>query len=143
MKYNLANPNEAGRAMIELARLTQEKKIVDMKSVKPKRSLNQNAYLHILLGYFGMCLGYTREEAKMIYKRLPGNKDIYVYTKDVGGRPMEFMRSSADLNKEEMQKSIDVLREWSARMGYELPTATDPEWLRQIENQVEKEEKYL
>lgn len=143
MKFNLANTTEAGEALKHLVMWTQDKKIVELKKISPKRSLPQNSYLHLLLGYFGQHFGYTVEEAKEIYKRLPGNKEVYIYSKDVGGKPMTFTRSSADLTKEEMTKTIDTLRDWSGKLGFPLPTATDQEWLRQIENEIEKSSYYL
>lgn len=141
MKYNLANNAEAGKALAYLLDLTRDGKIVDLKKVSPKRSLNQNSYLHLLLGAFGVYFGYTLEEAKLIYKQL--NADIYEYTKDVRGKTHTFWRSSADLTVDEMTKSIEVLREWSKKAGYPLPAATDQGWLRAIENDIEMNQKYL
>lgn len=143
MKYDLSNQREAGEALMHLSQLVSDKKKVEIRTIKPRRSLPQNSYLHLLLGYFGSHFGYTLEEAKELYKRLPGNKELYVYTKDVGGKPFEFTRSSADFNKDEMTKSIDTLRTWSAKMGFPLPTATDQDWLRRIENEIERNERYL
>lgn len=143
MKYNMAIAGQSALALEYLVQLINDKKIVEIKKISPKRSLNQNSYLHLLLGYFGQHFGYTVEEAKEIYKRLPGNKQIYIYEKDVGGKPMTFTRSSADLNKDEMTKTIEVLRDWSDKLGFPLPTATDQEWLRQIENEIERSERYL
>lgn len=143
MKYDTSNPREAGEAVMHLNSLIGEKKKVDIKAIKPRRSLNQNAFLHLLLGIFGSNLGYTLAESKELYKRLPGNKEVYQYTKDVGGKPMTFLRSSADLDKATMQKTIDNLREWSAKMGHPLPSADDKEWLMRAENEVERHEYYL
>lgn len=143
MKYDLKSSHDIAEAQRLLAQLTVDQKIVEIKEVKPRRSLNQNAFLHLLLGAFGANLGYTVEEAKELYKRLPGNKELYAYQKDVGGKPMTFLRSSADLNKEEMTRSIETLREWSAKMGYPLPTADNVEALRRLENYIETHEKYL
>lgn len=141
MKYNTKNNAEAGRALDYLLTLTKAEKIVEVKEVKPRRSLNQNSYLHLLLGAFGAHFGYTLEEAKTIYKQL--NKDIYMYEREVRGKTWEFWRSSADLDKDEMAKSIDTLMQWSLRAGYPLPPATDQEWLRQIENEIERAGHYL
>lgn len=141
MKYNLAGTQEQAQAYAYLAQLAEKKSIVEIKKVSPKRSLNQNSYLHLLLGGFGQHFGYTLEEAKAIYKEL--NSEIYKYTREVRGKTHTFYRSSADLTKEEMTKSIDVLREWSDKAGYPLPTATDQEWLRQIENEIEKSSYYM
>lgn len=141
MKYDTASQREAGDALMYLTQLINDKKKVEIKPIKPRRSLNQNSYLHLLLGAFGSHFGYTLEEAKTIYKDL--NNSLYYYDKEVRGRTHHFARSSADLNVEEMTKSIEVLREWSAKAGYPLPTATDQEWLRQIENEIERHERYL
>ena len=141
MKYNTANNAEAGKALDYLLTLTKGNKIVEVKEVKPRRSLNQNSYLHLLLGAFGAHFGYTLEEAKEVYKHL--NKEIYAYEREVRGKQWQFWRSSADLDKEEMAKSIDTLMTWSARAGYPLPPATDQEWLRQIENEIERSGYYL
>lgn len=143
MKYRLSDNREAGEALSYLVELTRQGKRVDIKAVKPRRSLPQNAFLHLLLGYFGANLGYSLEEAKWLYKRLPGNKELYEYEKDVGGKPMTFIRSSADLTKDEMTKSIETLRDWSGRMGYPLPSADDKEALERLENYIEQHEHYL
>lgn len=124
-----------------LVQLTSKKNIVEVKKISPKRSLSQNSYLHLLLGAFGQHFGYTLEEAKIIYKDL--NTGMYKYDKEVRGKKHTFYRSSADLDKAEMTKSIDILREWSDRAGYPLPTATDQGWLMQIENEIERSKYYL
>lgn len=137
MKYSLKNAAEVERAKEYLATLIEKKSIVEIKKVSPKRSLNQNNYLHLLLGAFGEHFGYTLEEAKLIYKEL--NANIYAYNK----KNRKFWKSSADLSVEEMTKSIDTLREWSKRGGYPLPAATDKDWLMQIENAIEQSQHYL
>lgn len=141
MKYSLSNAQETAKAYAFLQQLVTDKKVVDIKEVKPRRSLNQNAFLHLLLGAFGAEFGYTLEEAKSLYKQL--NSSIYEYTKEQRGKTHTFMRSSADLDKEEMTRSIETLRDWSAKAGYPLPTATDQEWLRQLENDTEQHKRYL
>ena len=143
MKYNLTISNDVAEANRLLAQLTVDKKVVEIKEVKPRRSLNQNSFLHLLLGGFSAHFGFSLEEGKAVYKMLPGNSTIYHYTKEVGGKTFEFVRSSADLDKPTMTKSIETLREWSAKMGYPLPTATDEAWLQSLENTIEQHERYL
>ncbi len=137
MKYNLANKLEKSEAYRYFTILSNKKCMVEIKKVSPKRTLSQNSYLHLLLSAFGSHFGYTLEESKTIYKQL--NASIYYYEKK--GR--RFAKSSAELTKEEMMKSIDVFMRKSAENGYELPQATDVEWLRQLENEVEKHNMYL
>lgn len=138
MKYNLAITSESIKAQNRLDRLKVNKSVVEIKRINPNRTLNQNSYLHLILGYYGLQVGYTLEEAKIVYKR-EINPDIYVYEKN--GK--KFMRSSADLDVEEMAKTIDKLHRYAAEQGFPLPQATDQEWLRQIENEIELSKGYL
>ena len=137
MKYTLANQVEAMAAQEYLSRLVNDKRTVEIKRVVKRRSLGQNAYLHLLLGAFGAEFGYTIDEVKDIYKQL--NKSIYEYDKN--GRI--FMRSSAVLTTEEMTKSIDKFRAYSSEIGLDLPTATDQAWLQSLENTLEQNRSFL
>lgn len=137
MKFNLASQSEAGQALDYLLWLTQKGKLAEVKKISPGRTLNQNAYLHLIIGAFAQHFGYTQEEAKQIYKEL--NAGIYRYKK----KQRVFWRSSADLNKEEMAKSIDTFRQKSADAGYPLPLATDKAWLMEIEREIERSSFYL
>lgn len=137
MKFNLAIKEEKSQAMSYFMKLVNKKTLVEVKKISPKRTLSQNSYLHLIIGYFGVHFGYTLDEAKIIYKEI--NSSIYAYKK----KERVFYRSSADLTKEEMAQSIDRFREKSQEAGCELPLATDQEWLRQIENEIERSRYYL
>jgi hypothetical protein len=110
---------------------------VDIKKVPKRRSLPQNRYLHLLLSAWGAHFGYTTEESKEVYKQL--NKDIYRYEKN----GHVFWKSSAELTTEQMMRTIDKFRDWSAEHDYPLPTATDQGWLEALENSVESMQQYL
>lgn len=138
MKYNLADPTEAGQAWDYLMTLTKQKKQAEVKILRPGRSLNQNSYLHLLLGYFGQHFGYTIDESKIIYKR-DVNPETYVYEKN----DAKFLRSSVDLDTAEMTKTIDRFREFSKEQGLPLPAAENEAELRSIENQIERAGYYL
>jgi hypothetical protein len=137
-RYNLAIVEEAEQAFQYLTTLNGRECEVEIKRVTKRRSLPQNAYLHLLLGMLGLELGYTLEEMKAEYKRTIC-PSIYVYEKN--GK--HFTRSSADLDSEQMMRSIDKLRTWAAERGYELPDAENHDAMRQLENQVEKGARYL
>lgn len=137
MKLNLAIPQEAEKATSYLKQLAEKKSIVEVKKVNPNRSLNQNSYLHLIIGAFAAHFGYTLEEAKQIYKEI--SADIYRYEKK--GRI--FWRSSAALDKEDMAKTIDRFMNKSAEAGYPLPLATDQGWIRAVENEIERSKHYL
>lgn len=135
MKFNLAIDAQATEALEYLTALVTKGSIAEVKKVSPKRTLNQNSYLHLIIGYFGLHFGYNLEEAKFIYKQI--NQSIYRYRK----KDRTFWRSSADLTKEEMAKSIDKFMEKSKEFGCPLPLATNEAWLREIENAIEVEKR--
>lgn len=138
MKYRLAIDHELKEAFAYLTELSGKLAFVEIKRISPRRSLNQNSYLHLLLGAFGEHFGYTIEEAKTIYKRAV-NPNIYVYEKN----DQKFVKSSADLSSEDMATSIDKFMEYSKENGYELPLATDKGWLMEIENKIERSKRFL
>ena len=137
MIYNLADPKEVIAARSRLTYLVKKKGRVAITEKHAGRSLNQNSYLHLLLGDFGLHFGYTLEEAKLIYKQV--NKDLYSYTKK--GRT--FMKSSADLDKDQMARSIDKFMQASAEAGHDLPPADNEEWRSLITNEMERNRRYL
>jgi len=137
MKFNTKTKGGADGLFEYATKLVGEEALVEIKKVSAKRSNPQNRYLHLIIGAFSVHFGYTLEEGKQVYKML--NKDIYAYEKN--GRT--FYRSSSDLTVEEMAKSVDKFRETSANNGYELPLATDQDWLIQIDNAIEQAKYYL
>lgn len=133
MNYNLANPVELKAARNRVSYLARKGQRVRITKVVEGRSLAQNSYLHLLIAAYATQWGYKFDEAKTIYKRVV-NRNIYAYEKNGEW----FLRSSADLNKEEMAASIDNFLEHAKELGHPLPLATDKEWLLQIENEIER-----
>jgi hypothetical protein len=64
---------------------------------------------------------------------------VFVYEKN----GMKFLRSSADLTTEEMSKCIERFREFSAGHGFPIPPANNPADLLSLENEIEKQSRYL
>lgn len=141
MKFNTSITAEAQKAFAYLVELTGKQQLVEVKKISPKRTLPQNSYLHLLIGAFALATGNDLQGSKDLYKWV--NKDLYYSKKKMGGEVFVTVRSSAALTKEEMAKSIDRFMEWSKEHGYPLPPATDQEWLRQIENDIERQKGYL
>lgn len=133
MKYNLSDRQEIEKAKEHLNGLIRLQVQVEVKRVPIHRTTSQNNYLHLILTAFGMHFGYDLYEAKLVYKEV--NRELYYYKKK--GRT--FIRSSADLTKEEMMKSIDLFIQKSAENGCPLPIATDQDWLAAISNEAERE----
>lgn len=136
MKYNLDKPAELDAAAEHLAKLAGFHAEIEIKRIYPQRSLSQNNYLHLILTAFGMHFGYDLEEAKWMYKYV--NRTIYRYER--AGHT--FWRSSADLDKDEMMHSITKFKEASTKQGCDLPEAEQHQWLREIENDAERQGYY-
>lgn len=140
MKFNTAEKTEKAEAFRYFMRLANKRCVIEVKKINPNRTLNQNSYLHLIIGYFGVHFGYTLDEAKQVYKKI--NKSLYFYDKENLGTITTFVKSSADLSKEDMAISIDRFMEVSKENGCPLPPATDKEWLRSIENSIEQSNYY-
>lgn len=127
MLYDLKKEIDCKRAQARFVKLVESQVIIELTKKIP-RSLSQNSYLHLILGWFGIETGYTTNEAKQIYKNL--NKEIYFYKKE----NKIFVRSSADLSSDEMTKSIEIFRNYaSAEAGIYLPAPHEKNFLEQIE----------
>ena len=133
MLYNLSSAIDRSRAERRFIQLCKEQVVIELRK-KAKRSLNQNSYLHLILGWFGMELGYTLSEVKQIYKEQ--NSLIYFYEKN--GKM--FIRSSADLDTGEMTMSIEKFRNYSSmEAGVYLPEPREKEFLQEIEVEMSKQ----
>lgn len=127
MIYDLSKQIDVQRAQRRFETLLKEQTVITLTK-KAKRTLRQNSYLHLILGWFAIETGYTADETKQMYKRV--NKDIYEYDKE--GIP--FIRSSSELSTEEMTLSIERWRNYSAdKAGVYLPSANEQGFLQEIE----------
>ena len=145
MVYNLTNPLDVQNAKTRLELLIKRGCIVELTEKKPKRSLNQNAYLHFLLGYFASQTGNTLEWVKQQYYKKLCKPDIFIGERDdlFLGR-VKYVRSSADLRVDEMNLSIERFRNWSANeAGIYLPDATSEAELASLAIEVERYKTYL
>ena len=133
MIIDSSNPVEVIRAEQRFKWLVEHKKTFELKEKRTKRTYSQNNYLHLLLSYFGLELGYTLAESKQMYKGL--NKDVFIYQKN----GQQFIRSSADLDTKEMTITIDRFKNFaSVEAGVYLPEASDVIHLNYIENEINK-----
>ena len=130
MLYDLRNPLDRERFKRRCNALYQKQGIVDL-SEKTQRSIQQNKFLHLLLGYLAMETGNTLDYVKEVFYKRTANKELFLREKEdeILGK-VEYLRSSADLSKEEMTLSIDRFRDWSSQTaGVYLPAANEQEFL--------------
>lgn len=108
--------------------------VVELK-VRTSRSLRQNAYLHLILGWFAAETGNTREYVKREYFKRLVNAEIFVrFVDDRWLGKTEIILSSAEVSKEDMTIAIERFRNWSSQeAGIYLPSADEKNYLEQME----------
>jgi hypothetical protein len=144
MTYDLSKPHDREKFKMRVNHLFSQGKQVELID-KTFRSLRQNSYLHCLLGILALDQGLTIDYVKEFYYKRLVNPDIFVITKEdkIIGK-IEVLRSSKDLTKEEMSKSIDKLRNWaSSELGCYLPSADEESLLKQAEMEIQRYRSYL
>lgn len=81
MKYNLSNEYKKQSAIDYFNRLVTKKCIIELKEVKPKRSLDQNALYWLWLTCIQEEIGQDKNELHLLYRAMFLKKeDIYVTT---------------------------------------------------------------
>lgn len=125
MLYLLQDEYSKAKCIARFQYLLEHAVLVELTDAT-KRSSAQNNYLHCLLGVVAMYVGESLEYVKQeIYKRMV-NPELYVVEKDNKALGhIVTLRSSRDLNKEEMSISIDRFRKWAAEQGIYTPSPDD------------------
>ena len=145
MIYNLSSPLDKANFLLRAKKLADSGVIVDLTEKKPRRSLPQNKYLHVILAYFGTQTGNTLEWVKQQYYKKLVNPDLFIREKEDKylGR-IKVLRSSADLDTAEMSLSIDRFRNWSAQeAGVYIPAADEAILIQQMEIEIERSKEFL
>ena len=150
MIYNLKNEYEA-QAFLEQARqlVSQAAKkefcMVEVKQKHPQRTIQQNKYLYVLLGYYAQEFGYSTEEVKQeTYKRLC-NPDLFERSRvNKRGVEVKYLRSSSELSTAEMTLSIERFRNYSSAVaGLYLPAPNESSFIAYCEQQIERYKEYV
>lgn len=145
MLYDLSNPLQAEQFKSRSALLVKNGKIVELTEKKPKRSLQSNKYLHVILGYFACETGNTLEWVKQQYYKKLVNPSIFIRDKDDKylGR-IKILRSSADLDSAEFALTIDRFRNWaSAQCGIYLPSPDEDRLIQLMEIEIERNKEFV
>lgn len=146
MLYNLNNPLQKEQFKARSTMLLEKSNgIVELTEKKPRRSNQQNAYLHVILRYFAMECGYTLEEVKKEYFKVLVNPDMFIVEKEfkhIGKRKV--LRSSAELDSAEMTTAIERFRNWASKeAGIYLPSANEEEMIALMEVELSRYKEYL
>lgn len=138
--YNLKNPYDRQRFKEKANALVKAQEYVELTKKHTQRSLAQNSYLHLLLGYFASEFGYTLEEVKFDIFKKHCNPDIFIrQRRNKRGNEVRYVRSSTELDKLEMTRAIERFRNYSsAQCGLYLPEPNEQEAIFFAQQQVEQ-----
>jgi hypothetical protein len=137
MIFNLREEIQRTKAIEYFKKCLDDGSRIELKKLFDKRSLNQNSYLHLILGWYGLEFGYTTNEAKQEYKRI--NRDTYIYEK----KGQYYIKSSSELTTKEMTDTIEKFRNHSANEGLYIPAPNESDKIDYIKNEIEKNKQYL
>ena len=145
MIYNTSNPLDKANFLLRAKKLAESGKVIELTEKKPRRSLPQNKYLHVLLAYFGTQTGNTLEWVKQQYYKKLVNPDLFSREKeDKYLGKIKVLRSSADLDTSEFSLSIERFRNWASQeAGIYLPSADEYIIIQQMEIEIERNKEFL
>ena len=145
MIFNLQNEHELSRFKEYVNKLYQQRAMVEVKKKHPGRTLAQNAYLHLLLGYFASQYGCSLDEAKVDFYKRTCNRDLYGRQQtNRQGREINYLRSSTELTTAEMTLSIERFRNWSSAVaGIYLPSADEQQAILFAQQEIERNQEFI
>ena len=132
MIYNLKTDKK--KAANYLEKLSKQNARIELRVIRKKRSLNQNAYLHLIFTFIGLEIGYTMDETKTIFK-----KRFLSYEKN----GFHFAGATSDLNTKEMTDFIEQIRNHcSQEMSIYVPAPNEYNYIDQMKNEIEQNENW-
>lgn len=98
--------------------LLNKGKKVELKEIKNKRTLSQNAYLHVCITLYAINYGLTLEEAKTDLKRAC---HFMIYEKNGN----KYLKRTRDFDTKELTDFIDWIRSYAGKEGLYIPTSEE------------------
>lgn len=140
MVFNSRNEIDKKKAIDKLNQLLSKHCYFELTE-KTIRSKSQNSYLHSIISWFAHEYGESTEFCKREFYKKTCNRDIFEIEKinKFTGEIIKEYKSSSDISKEEMTKSITNFRDWSAKeANIYLPSSDEHNYLQEIEYQLSK-----
>lgn len=136
MIFNLKYEKDREKFKELVRKYYEESTTVEISKKRAKRSIAQNRYLHLILGWFALEYGCTIDEVKVEFFKKTCNREIF--ERENTKRPGTYvLRSTRDLNTLEMTTAIERFRNYSAgTAGIYLPSPNEQEFLLHIEREI-------
>ena len=140
MIYNLDNPWEVQQLKENLAKMIRKGGMVELKRKSPIRSLAQNRYLYLCLGYFATEFGYSVDEVKYDLFKKKVNPEIFIREREnKRGEVVKYIRSTAELTTAELTTALERFRNYSSAVaGLYIPAPNEAQFLAYCEQEIEK-----
>lgn len=139
MIYNSKNNFDIQNARTRFNWLIEKGKTFELIEKRPKRSVSQNAYLHLILSWYALEYGETLKYIKQEVFKKQINKDLFEteYINEKTGEIRTDWKSTSNLDSKQMTVAIDRFRDYASKeAGIYLPEPKDMAMLQEIENQV-------
>ena len=115
-------PSVSKRIKNELAAFKGQKVEITIEKFKTTRTIQQNRYLHLIIGMMAKELGYDAEELKEIIKFKFLKEEV---VDENSGEVYPYIKSTAKLTKDEFSDLVDSIKHWSSdEFGIILPDPT-------------------
>lgn len=144
MIYNLDNPWEVQKLKEDIAGMIRKGGMVELKRKSPIRSLAQNRYLYLCLGYFAAEFGYSVDEVKHYLFKKKVNPEIFIREREnKRGEVVKYIRSTAELTTAELTTALERFRNYSSAVaGLYIPAPNESQFLAYCEQEIEKYKEY-
>ena len=110
MKYDLSKSYDCKKALEYLMKLSEDGSKANLTKIHPKRSTDQNSYLHVLFSLWGKSFGYTMDETKETVKGELG----YTHVKEGLKFNNVHYDKTSKMDSKELTIFIEKFRDWSA-----------------------------
>lgn len=143
MIYDLSNTYDIPRFEEAARRFLKAGAVVCLSRKQQQRTLRQNSYLHLILGWFACETGYTIDEVKQDFFKRKCNKELFEEEFEGRRGTITRLRSTSDLSTSEMTTAIERFRNYAAsEAGIYLPAPNENEALLYCEKEMERNKDY-
>ena len=154
MWYNLDNKSDLRRFHTAVQNALKELGVVEFtrkarervqQHEGQQRTSKQNRYFYLLIGKFALEYGETADYVKQKFFKKTVSPDIFYYERvnRISGEVRPALKSSADISIKEMAIAITRFRNWSAKQGIYLPSATNKKALQDIDVEIKNNQEFL
>lgn len=142
--YNPHNSFDVQKFKEACQRLLAQDNLIELKTYRPRRSSQQNKYLHAILSYFAVEFGYSLDEVKVDFFKRLCNASLFQTTIRTKRGEHQVLRSTRELSTEEMTLAIERFRNYCAsEAGLYIPSPEEHGHLRYIQQLIKDNDEHL